>query len=401
MKRYTPKELANELKIINKQEMRNMLRDYKELLKPQPSNHGSFRVQNGKDIDCGPYMTYGEDDLTNLKKIYMFKQLGMKRSGIIRLMAEEDKEVVIDKLIAMLEKKEMEIREQIIMAKHMKQLGTESVGSQLWIEGKTAHEYVEFLRDSMRDYESGMINMCLFDMMGERDEIRKELGRMDCLDYPAVKDYLAGNVFSAEILERGRFGEKIIRKLGKLVRLLQRDDASEKKNLIDKYVKSLTKDVSEGYGFIGKVSFGLMWQLLCMSFDEDGWFQIDDSLSEYFSGLNTEEKKNDIRIMFELTEWEVDIYEWLFDSLVNDEDELEFTDELLTHLCKYSVETFNLATEAEKSYFILLVKRMWKEIPRSLASDLEFEDELDEFKGITEDFNNTIIPKLQEIIQTI
>lgn len=399
MKRYTPKELANELRINNKQEMRNMLRDYKELLNPQPLNHGFYRFQNGKDIDCGPYMTYDDDDLASLKRIYMFKQLGMKRSRIIHLMSEEEEEVVIDRLIAMLETKEKEIKEQIIMAKKMKDIGTESVLSQFLFEGKTAHEFVEFLRDNMRDYDSGMINMCFLGLSCEQDEMKKELSQIGCLEYPSVIDFLTGNALSSKIQEMGRFDEKISKITRRLLRLLQSKDVTKRMDQVDKYVKSLVKVVSEGYGFIGKVSFGLAWLTICMSYNEDDLLQIVLSLSDCLPELDQDEINSDVRIMFAQAEWQDDLFYWFFESVVNKEDDLAGTRESLPMLCEYAIDKFSLNTEAEKIYFFHLLKQNWKRMLSTFASDSEFEVCQDEIKELNEWFDNAIVPELQKLMQ--
>ena len=398
MKRYTPKDLAKELKINNKQEMRNMLRDFKELLDPQPSNHGFFRFQNGKDINCGPYMTYDDDDLVTLRKVCLFKQLGVKRSKIIRLMEEEDEEAVIDKLISMLEKKENEIKEQVIMAKQMKVWGMNSGYSQIMLEGKTAHEFVELLKDDYNDYDSGMINMCLSAMTCEMDEIIRELRKADCLDYPAVKDFLAGNTLSAKIQEMGRFDAKIFKKLGKLLRLLLKDDVTGDLDLIDKYVKSIVKDVNEGYGFIGKVSFGLLWYLVCLSHNEEDFMKIDQSFFEHLTRSPQDELLGDIRIMFEQAEWEDDLFDRIFDILEN-EDELVVMQEWLPKLCDFACEGLNIRTETETVYFIHLLKRIWKYMARTFEKDIVFKDDLDELEKLTEKFTDIIIPEFQKLMQ--
>ena len=401
MKRFTPKELANELRIKNKQAMRKMLRDYKELLNPQPSNHGFCRFQNGKDIDCGPYMTYDDDDLACLKRIYMFKQLGMKRSKIIHLMTEEEEEVVIDRLLAMLEMKEKEIKEQIIMAKKMKDIGTESVLGQFLFEGRSAHEFVEYLRDSMRDYDSGMINMCLFGLNCEWDQMKKELSQIDCLEYPSVNDFFTGNALSLRIQEMGRFDDKIYRNARRLLRLLQYSDVMKRMDQVDKYVKSLVKVVSEGYGFIGKVSFGLVWQTNCLAYDEENCVQIELALSDCLPELDQDEINSDIRIMFAQAEWQDDLFYWFFDSVVNKEDNLADAQKLLSHLCEYAIDKLSLNTEAEKIYFIHLLKQIWKRKLEDFASDSEYEDDRYELQALNEWFANTIIPELQKQLQII
>ena len=201
MKKYTPKQLAKELNIENKQEMRNILRDYREVLSCDYSNPEYYR--SGKDntvIKCGHYKTYDDDDLMKLRQIIMFKQLGVKPSEIIKIMQGKEKESAIDKLIGMLEEREKEIKEQLFMAKQIKAFGgMKSIWTEILLLGKTPHQYAAEAKEAFQNKYVLKLNIGILARMLSREELENQLKEMDLYEIPAVKEYLSSDEFAMNL----------------------------------------------------------------------------------------------------------------------------------------------------------------------------------------------------------
>ena len=263
MKKYTPRQLAKELNIENKQEMRNILRDYVKLLNPVPSNFRyDRRTKDGTKIECGPYMTYDDDDLMKLRQILMFKRLGVKPSEIIKIMQGKEKESAIDKLIGMLEEREKEIKAQLIMARSIRALGgLKSVGAEILL-GKTPKQYVEEMKESLRDQYSMRFNLGIMGRFLSREELESSLREVNCLEIPEIKEYMESDEF-AIILKHARFDMVFFEKLLELIMVLGYYEKSgeDEYKIINDSIQGFVNYTRERYGIIGIIDFGLLWMV--------------------------------------------------------------------------------------------------------------------------------------------
>ena len=325
MKKYTPKQLAKELKIENKQEMRNILRDYKDVLSCDYSTPQYYR--SGKDntvIKCGRYKTYDDDDLIKLRQIIMFKQLGVKPSEIIEIMKDKKNGSAIDKLIGMLEEREKEIREQLFMAKHIKAFGgMKGIWTEILLLGKTPHQYAAEVKEAFQNKYVLKLNIGMLARMLSREELENQLKEMDLYEIPTVKEYLSSDEFAMN-LKQEKIDLEFLNKIEKLMRILKQSKGrDEDKRVCCKSIQEFVFYCKKRYGIGGVLDFGLFWYfyregvLTEAGYNEVEQATIDAAISRYIiDGLKGGQELSLEYIMFSFDDWIVyDCCTWMQDVL--------------------------------------------------------------------------------------
>jgi len=363
MKKYTPKQLAKELNIENKQEMRNILRDYKDVLSCDYSTPQYYR--SGKDnkvIKCGRYKSYDDDDLMKLRQILMFKQLGVKPADIIKIMQGKEKESAIDKLIGI-------------------------------------HQYAAEVKEAFQNKDVLKLNIGMLARMLSREELENQLKEMDLYEIPAVKEYLSSDEFAMN-LKQEKIDLEFLNKIEKLMRILKQSKGrDEDKRVCCKSIQEFVFYCKKRYGIGGVLDFGFFWcfchegVLADAGYNEVEKATIDAAISRYIlDGLEGGQELSLEYIMFSFDDWIVyDCCPWMQDVLayIEEDQNSEACELVYSFVC----DEIEILKSEELLRFETYLRVM---VEHLIQSDLEEKESIEE--GDATEYFESLLSKFYTIL---